>query len=147
MRKILVLAAAAALAGCGSLDRADPSARSARTTYGAITVTATDNSTCTVTLGDGALAAADGDGGISQPSTMTTTQNPSLTMPGDLVTAGISGITSLVGKGIDAYAARGTSAAKTSTVTAECPDGNCTIECANGECQDGGCTDGNREVK
>ena len=146
MKKFLIACAVAALlSGCGSIDRADPSARSARATYGAITITVTDSSTCNFTLGDGALAAADGNGGISQPSTMTTTVSPQFTTPAgfDPVSMGINGIVTLAGNGIDLYGVKlQADAAKQNqqqNQNGACPDGNCG-DCSDGSC--GPCADG-----
>lgn len=142
MKKLICIAALAALTGC-AFDRADPSARSARTTYGAITVTVSGGSNCTVTLGDGAMAAADGDGTVSQPTTMTTSQSPTFQTPAGLdpVSVGINAIATIASKGIDAYTATKVSKSNAAAGKDDCPGGNCS-ECTDGSCQDA-CEGGN----
>jgi len=141
MHKITFVAVVASvvLAGC-ALDRADPAARSARATYGPITITVYDNSKVSFKIGDGALAAADGNGEISQPTTMTTTQSPQFTTPAGLdpVTAGIQAISYIAGKSIDAYAWK--QSGKPSTQQGGCAGGDCedSPSCPDGSCGDGG---------
>ena len=141
MQKLIIaLPLVAVFCGC-ALDRADPAARSARATYGAISIVCSgENSKCTLTIGDGALAAADGNGEVSQPTTMTTTQSPSFALPAgcDPITAGINAISYIAGEGIKAYAGKKNTASQTNgqaTNTETCPDGNC------GECVGDGCSE------
>lgn len=126
---VLLVGAIALLFGGCALDRADPAARSARATYGAISVVVSgDGSTCNLTIGDGALAAADGDGTVSQPTTQVTTQSPQITAPGDWISAGIGGLVNLIGKGIDAMG-RGSSAAKAPAAGADgCTGADCAVK-------------------
>lgn len=150
-RSHLALAVAAAatsalVAGC-SFDRADPAARSNRAMY-TITVNAHgDNSTATAYIRDGLMATADGEGTITQPTSMTTEQSPDLTMPGDAMSAVVSGVAHLGGKAIDAYAAKNgakTDAGSTGQgQTSEgCVGGNCDKATATADCPDGTCTKG-----
>lgn len=139
LKTLFAMLAAMALAGCGTFERADPAARSARATYGAISVVVSgSNSTCNLRIGDGAMAAADGNGDVSQPTTTTTTVSPQFeTMPyGDPISIGIQAIAGLAGKGIDAYAARvkqNASGAKQTGESADCADGNCG-DCGGSNC-------------
>ena len=123
--------------GC-ALERADPAARSNRAIY-TITVTAHgDNSTAYTTIQDGLMATADGEGAITQPSTLTTEQSPDITVPGDAISAGIQAVGHVVGKGIDAYSASKNAEA------AKCEGGNCSEgDCKDGNCTKGSCPDGN----
>lgn len=125
-----------AASGC-AMERADPAARSNRATY-TITVNAAGGSTVTAYVADGLMATADGEGAITQPSTLTTTQSPEITVPGDAVSAGIQAAGHVVGKIVDAKAAK----------AADCPSGaSPEAGCGNGGCQGGGCIDGNCAVK
>lgn len=137
MKKMLVVVAALiAVAGCGTFERADPSARSARSSYTFGNIQADNGSTVKITLGDGAMAAADGDGAVSQPTTTTTSVPTSFQTGGlDPVSLGISAIANLAGKGIDAYAARQKAQAAND---ANCPNGNCSeaADCPNGNCSE-----------
>ena len=106
---LLCLAAGALLTGLLSgcaMERADPAARSARATYGAITLVASGaGAKASLTIGDGAFTAADGEGNVTQPSTQTATQNPDLSgAAGGLspIGAGIAAATQIGGKLIDA---------------------------------------------
>ena len=127
---VLLLAACCIVGGC-SLERADPAARSNRATY-TISVVAREGSTAYATISDGLMATADGEGAITQPSTLTTEQSPDITVPGDAVSAGIQVAGKLAGKLIDAKAGK---ASQPATADAACPDGNC----APGACTDGSC--------
>ena len=129
---------AAMLSGCGSLERGESAAKAARATYGAISLVASgDNSTCTLSMGDGALAAADGDGATEQKQSLATRQDPEFA-GGDPVTAGINAAAHLGGKAIDAYVG-----AKGDGSGGECSGGECTGgECTGGECSDGECCTG-----
>ena len=129
----LVLAASFLLGGC-SLERADPAARSNRATY-TISVVAREGSTATAYITDGLMATADGEGAITQPSTLTTEQSPDITVPGDAVSAGIQAVGHVAGKIIDAKAAKADAAAPAAKATAACPDGNC----SEPACPDGNC--------
>ncbi len=126
------------LGGC-ALERADPAARSNRAVY-TITVTAHgDGSTASAYISDGLMATADGEGSITQPSTLTTEQSPDITVPGDALTAGIQAVGNLAGKAIDAHAAaKNAEAAKSAeAASAECPGGNCAPgSCPGGNCQE-----------
>lgn len=134
----IVFAVAMLFAGC-AMERADPAARSNRATY-TISIVAKDGSTATAYIADGLMATADGEGAVSQPSTLTTEQSPDITVPGDAVSAGIQAVGHVVGKGIDAYAASKQNA------TGDCKTGDCkTGNCTDGNCTD--CTDGSCEVK
>lgn len=139
---ILLVLLTALLAGC-SFERADPAARSNRTTYGAISLVASgDGSSCSLTIGDGTIASADGEGAITQPARQSAEQSPDITVPGDAVSAGISAVGHVAGKAIDAYAASKSSGA--SGTTGECADGSCSTgtDCADGSCTDSStCTD------
>ena len=110
MKYVILLTTVATLAGCGTFERADPAARSARAQYTFGAISATGGSTIRINLGDGALAAADGDGGISQPTTTTTSVPTSFSLPAAMdpvslaIQQGINAVTTLAGKGIDAYA-------------------------------------------
>lgn len=110
LKRGLALLALAVVAGCGTLERADPAARSARAQYTFGAISATGGSTIRISLGDGAMAAADGDGGISQPTTTTTSVPTSFSVPTAMdpvslaIQQGINAVTTLAGKGIDAYA-------------------------------------------
>lgn len=134
------------VAGC-SFDRADPAARSNRAMY-TITVNAHgDNSTAMAYIRDGLMATADGEGTVSQPTSMTTEQSPDLTMPGDVASAVVSGVAHLGGKAIDAYAAKkGAKTGKTDAgstgqgQTSEgCVGGNCAKTATAADCPDGNC--------
>ena len=127
----LVLAVGCLLGGC-SLERADPAARSNRATY-TISVIAREGSTATAYITDGLMATADGEGAITQPSTLTTEQSPDITVPGDAVSAGIQAVGHVAGKIIDAKA--GKQASQPASASQACPDGNC----APGVCADGSC--------
>lgn len=134
---VLLTALAAALLATGcALERADPAARSNRTTYGAISLVASgDGATVSLTIGDGTIASADGEGAITQPSTLTTEQSPDVTVPGDAVSAIASGVAHLGGKAIDAY----TASAQNSK---DCADGVCSEgACSEGVCSEGACSD------
>lgn len=137
------------VAGC-AFDRADPAARSAKSTYGDISIVVSgNNSTANLTIGDGAMAAADGNGGISQPTTMTTTQSPQFSTPAGLdpISAGIQAVSYLAGKGIDAYTAtHGGGSSNTTSTTQGCEGGNCSPEtaCPDGNC--GTCSDGSCSI-
>lgn len=110
------------LSGC-ALERADPAARSNRATY-TITVTAHgEGSTAYATISDGLMATADGEGAVTQPATLTTTQNPELAVPGDALSAGIQAAGHVAGKAIDAFAASAGGAARPAGES--CPDGDC----------------------
>ena len=155
---LALVAIAVAASGC-ALERADPSARSSRTTYGPITVVASgEGAKASLIMGDGATTAADGEGTISQPSTQTTTQNPDLSgAAGGLspIGAGIAAATQLGGKIVDAtkevkIAKENTKVKKAEAEKAKaeaqnnCPDGNCTTgDCPDGNCTYDGCPDGN----
>ena len=129
---VLVLAVGCLLGGC-SLERADPAARSNRAVY-TITVTAHgDSSTASAYISDGLMATADGEGAITQPSTLTTEQSPDITVPGDAVSAGIQAVGHVAGKIIDAKA--GKQATQAASASQACPGGNC----APGACADGSC--------
>ena len=138
MKQILILAALAALDGCGTFERADPSARSARASYTFGNIQADHGSTVNVTIGDGAMAAADGDGAVSQPTTTTTSVPTTFQTPAalDPVSMGISAIATLAGKGIDAYTA--TQQATAATAKPECTGGSCSepTQCSGGACSD-----------
>ena len=136
------------LAGC-ALERADPAARSNRTTYGAISLVASgDGSSCSLTIGDGTIASADGEGAITQPATLTTEQSPDVTVPGDAVSAGIQAIGHVTGKAIDAYAAKASKAEAPSggeplQGEADCANGDCEVDaCPGGDCEVDACVDG-----
>ena len=134
--QILLLAAllvACCVAGGCSLERADPAARSNRATY-TISVVAHEGSNVNAYVADGLMATADGEGAITQPSTLTTEQSPDITVPGDAVSAGIQAVGHVAGKAIDAHAAAkagngGTGNGDQGTVAdphaADCPNGNC----------------------
>jgi hypothetical protein len=93
------------LTGC-ALERAEPAAKSARTTYGAISIVVSgDNSYCTYTMGDGAMTAADGDGATAQTTKQASTQNPEFSGATDPVSAGIQTVGKVAVAGIDAYTA------------------------------------------
>ena len=126
----LVLAVGCLLGGC-SLERADPAARSNRATY-TISVVAHEGSNVNAYVGDGLMATADGEGAITQPSTLTTEQSPDITVPGDAVSAGIQAVGHVAGKIIDAKAGK---ASQPATASQACPGGNC----APGACTDGSC--------
>jgi len=126
----LVLAASFLLGGC-ALERADPAARSNRATY-TISVVAREGSTATAYITDGLMATADGEGAITQPSTLTTEQSPDITVPGDAVSAGIQAVGHVAGKIIDAKAGK-----QATQAAAACPDGNCSEPaCPDGSCQE-----------
>lgn len=144
MKKLMLVVALAALSGCGTFERADPSARSARAAYTFGNIQADNGSTVNVTIGDGAMAAADGDGSVSQPTTTTTSVPTTFQTPVamDPVSMGISAIATLAGKGIDAYTARQNATAATgaaATAKPECTGGACT---PSAQCPDGACTPG-----
>ena len=128
---VLLLAACCIVGGC-SLERADPAARSNRATY-TISVVAHAGSTAYATICDGLMATADGEGAITQPSTLTTEQSPDITVPGDAVSAGIQAVGHVAGKIIDAKA--GKQATQAAQASQACPGGNC----APGACADGSC--------
>ena len=125
MRKVIILTAIVTLAGCGTFERADPSARSAKADYVFGNIQLDNGSSLTINLGDGAMAAADGEGAITQPTTTTTSVPTTFQTPAaiDPVTAGIQAVTSLASKGIDVYAARQQQAA--SAKPQDCTDGQC----------------------
>ena len=128
MKYVILLTAVAALAGCGTFERADPAARSARASYTFGNIQVDNGSTLTINLGDGALAAADGDGGISQPTTTTTSVPTTFSVPAamDPVSAGIQAVTTLASKGIDAYArTHGAQQSAPSAPSAGCQGGAC----------------------
>lgn len=125
-----LVALLAFVSGC-ALERADPAARSNRATY-TISVVAREGSTATAYITDGLMASADGAGAVKQPSTLTTTQSPELTVPGDAVSAGIQAASHLVGKGIDAY---------TASKQASAAQASAAAKCAKGACTDGSCVD------
>ncbi len=130
----LALAAIFLLGGC-ALERADPAARSNRAVY-TITVTAHgDSSTASAYISDGLMATADGEGAITQPSTLTTEQSPDITVPGDAVSAGIQAVGHVAGKIIDAKAGTASQTSQASQASQVCPGGNC----APGVCADGSC--------
>ena len=129
----LVLAASFILSGC-ALERADPAARSNRATY-TISVVAREGSTATAYITDGLMATADGEGAITQPSTLTTEQSPDITVPGDAVSAGIQVAGKLAGKLIDAKTGTASQTSQASQSSQACPGGNC----APGACTDGSC--------
>ena len=121
----VLFAAAMLFAGC-AMERADPAARSNRATY-TISIVAKDGSTATAYIADGLMATADGEGAVSQPSTLTTEQSPDITVPGDAVSAGIQAIGHVTGKAIDAYSAsKAKQAGGTACTDGSCTDGNCT---------------------
>jgi hypothetical protein len=130
----IVFAFAMLFAGC-AMERADPAARSNRATY-TISIVAKDGSTATAYIADGLMATADGEGAVSQPSTLTTEQSPDITVPGDAVSAGIQAVGHVTGKAIDAY-----SASKASQGTGNGGTGNGGTACKDGSCKDGNCTD------
>ena len=138
MKKLILVVALAALGGCGTLERDDPSARSARSSYTFGNIQADNGSTVTITLGDGALAAADGDGAITQPSTTTTSVPTMFQTPAalDPVSMGISAIATLAGKGIDAYAAK--QQATAAMAKPDCSGGSCAEpnQCSGGACSE-----------
>lgn len=145
MKKLITVMALIAVAGCGTFERADPSARSARASYTFGNIQATGSSTIRIVLGDGAMAAADGDGTISQPTTTTTSVPTTFQTPAalDPVSLGIQAIANLAGKGIDAYAANQqakAAAQKTEAKTdaktdakAECEGDDCGTGCKDCE--------------
>ena len=79
------------------------------------------------------MATADGEGAITQPSTLTTEQSPDITVPGDAVSAGIQAVGHVAGKIIDAKA--GKQSSQPASASQACPGGNC----APGACADGSC--------
>lgn len=132
--QIMLLAAllvACCVAGGCALERADPAARSNRATY-TISVVSREGSTATAYITDGLMATADGEGAITQPSTLTTEQSPDITVPGDAVSAGIQVAGKLAGKLIDAKTG---TASQPASASQACPGGNC----APGVCADGSC--------
>lgn len=128
---LAALLAAAAMAGCQSpIERSDPASKSARTTYGAISIVCSgDSSYCTFTLGDGAFTAADGEGATTTTASNDAAAKATAQVPGSAVAAGINAAATVIGKGIDAYAA---------TKSQDCNGG----DCADGSCADGSCADG-----
>lgn len=140
MKYVILLTTGATLAGCGTLERADPAARSARAQYTFGAISATGGSTIRINLGDGALAAADGDGGISQPTTTTTSVPTTFSVPAamDPVSAGIQAVTTLASKGIDSYTkTHMVQQSAPSTPSAGCQNGQCgeTPGCPGGACE------------
>lgn len=144
LKRGLALLALAVVAGCGTFERADPAARSARAQYTFGAISATGGSTIRIDLGDGALAAADGDGGISQPTTTTTSVPTSFSVPTAIdpvslaIQQGINAVTTLAGKGIDAYAqTHGAQQSAPSAPSAGCQGGQCgeTPNCPGGACE------------
>ena len=132
----LSLLAASCLGGC-ALERADPAARSARASYGAISLVASgDHSTCTLNIGDGASTLADGEGAIHNPSSFTTTQSPEFSGSADPVTAGITAIGRVATAGINAYAAK--SGAK--TAVADTAAKSAAADSVPGDTSPGSCT-------
>lgn len=124
--------------GC-AWERSDPAARSNRATFTLSVIAHGDNSTATGYITDGLLATADGEGTITQPSTLTTEQSPDLTMPADALSAGITAAAHIGGKAIDAYSASKAASAdggggpqtansKLQTSPASCPGGNCEVK-------------------
>ena len=106
---LLCLAAGALLTGLLSgcaMERADPAARSARATYGAITLVASGaGAKASLTIGDGAFTGGEAYEALNNASTQTTTQNPDLSgAAGGLspIGAGIAAATQIGGKLIDA---------------------------------------------
>ena len=139
--KYCMMAAAAAVAailsGC-ALERSDPAARSSRCTYGAITVTAGgEGSTAYITFAEGAgsaLAAADGEGGVTQRTDQSAEQNPELTGGMDPVSAGITAAGKI---GVAAIGAAGGSSG------GDCKGGDCGEgACPGGDCGEGACPGG-----
>lgn len=97
--------AVSCLTGC-AFERAEPAAKSARTTYGAISIVVSgDNSYCTYTMGDGAMTAADGDGATAQTTKQASTQNPEFSGATDPVSAAIQTGGKVAVAGIGAYTA------------------------------------------
>lgn len=140
LKRGLALLALAVVAGCGTFERADPAARSARAQYTFGNIQVDNGSSLTINLGDGALAAADGDGGISQPTTTTTSVPTTFSVPAamDPVSAGIQAVTTLASKGIDAYAqTHGAQQSAPSVPSAGCQGGQCseTPNCPGGACE------------
>ena len=137
MKKIITVAALLAVCGCGTFERADPAARSARASYTFGPIQADNGSTVYINLGDGAMAAADGDGTISQPITTTTSNPTTFQTPAamDPISLGIQAIAGLAGKGIDAYAnVKAKAAAPKTEAKADCE--NCGDEPACPDCGD-----------
>lgn len=140
LKRGFALLALAVVAGCGTFERADPAARSARAQYTFGAISATGGSTIRINLGDGAMAAADGDGGISQPTTTTTSVPTSFSVPTamDPVSAGIQAVTTLASKGIDSYTqTHRTQQSAPSAPPAGCQGGQCgeTPGCPGGACE------------
>ena len=146
----LVILCICALTGC-ALERADPAAKSARATYGAVSIVVSgDNSTATISLGDGAFTAADGDGDVKQDSTLTTRQDADMSGPvaaANPITAGINAVANVATAGINAYvqthnkkdmSASGNSVKVPATGTSgdDCPD----CEPSSEECEGGTCS-------
>lgn len=126
---LTVLALMLSLCGC-AFERADPAARSNRAIY-TITVTAHgDNSKASAYIKDGLMATADGEGAITQPSTQSAEQSPDVTVPGDVVSAGIQAVGHVAGKAIDAYAAKQSKDAKAAEAVKDCAN------CTDGSCED-----------
>lgn len=158
MKNLITCTILLALAGCLSpFERADPASKSARATYGAISVVASgDNSTATLTLGDGAFTAADGDGDTSSSATLTTRTDAKfdITMPASAFGYLVGAAYHLGMRGIDALAGTGSSqstaaSASAKSVNASCPDGSCSIDpsCPNGNCSiDPHCADGSCSI-
>ena len=108
LKRGLALLALAVVAGCGTFERADPAARSARAQYTFGAISATGGSTIRISLGDGALAAADGDGGISQPTTTTTSVPTTFSVPAamDPVSLAIQQGGRIIEKGLTVWGSR-----------------------------------------
>lgn len=149
-RLMFAVAGVALLAGCQSpIDHADPAARSARAQYTFGNIQVEGGSTFTLTMGDGSIAAADGNGDVTQPSSFTHTPSMTFTTPVgmDPISAAISTVGQVAVKGIDAYTATHTSGAKANKAAAgtdDCPGGDCD-KCTDGSC--GECTDGSCSIK
>lgn len=140
MKYVILLTTVATLAGCGTFERADPAARSARASYTFGNIQVDNGSTLTINLGDGAMAAADGDGGISQPTTTTTSVPTTFSVPAamDPVSAGIQAVTTLASKGIDSYTqTHRMQQSAPSAPSAGCQGGQCseTPGCPGGACE------------
>lgn len=134
--KYALLLALAALAGCGTTD---PAARSARAQYTFGDIHADNGSKITINLGDGAMAAADGDGSISQPTTRTTSVPITFSVPSTVTpwAAGIEAVTTLATRGMDTYAqTHGTQQNASNAPSTGCENGQCgeAATCPGGAC-------------